>query len=76
MKEELKCNDGQFTKKEIPRCPTCDKTNHPAERCCEGTGAHLKPKNLKLEDNKSGTSQVGAISKAQKAQNIFFREKT
>ena len=25
--------------------------------------------------NKTGTSQVGAISKAQKAQNIFFGEK-
>ena len=51
-KEEQRCNDGQDTKKEYPKCPTCDKTNHPAERCWKGAGAHLKPKNLKMEDAK------------------------
>ena len=49
-KEEQRRNDGQDTKKEYPKCPTCDKTNHQAERCWKGAGAHLKPKNLKLED--------------------------
>ena len=49
-KEEQRRNDGQDTKKEYPKCPTCDKTNHPAERCWKGAGAHLKPKNFKLED--------------------------
>ena len=49
-KEEQRRNDGQDTKKGYPKCPTCDKTNHPAERCWKGVGAHLKPKNLKLED--------------------------
>ena len=49
-KEEQRRNDGQVTKKEYPKCPTCDKTNHPAERCWKGAGAHLKPKNFKLED--------------------------
>ena len=49
-KEEQRRNDGQDTKKEYPKCPTCDKTNHPAERCWKGAGADLKPKNLKLED--------------------------
>ena len=49
-KEEQRRNDGQDTKKEYPKCPTCDKTNHSAERCWEGAGSHLKPKNLKLED--------------------------
>ena len=49
-KEEQRRNDGQDTKKEYPKCPTCDKRNHPAERCWKGAGAHLKPKNLKLED--------------------------
>ena len=49
-KEEKRRDDGQDTKKEYPKCPTCDKTNHPAERCWKGAGAHLKPKNLKLED--------------------------
>ena len=52
-KEEQKRNDGQAAKKEYPKCPTCDKTNHPAERCWKGAGAHLKPKNLKLEDSKT-----------------------
>ena len=51
-KEEQRRNDGQDTKKEYPNCPTCDKTNHPAERCWKGAGAHLKPKNLKMEDAK------------------------
>ena len=27
-KEEQRRNDGQDTKKEYPKCPTCDKTNH------------------------------------------------
>ena len=49
-KEQQRRNDGQDTKKEYPKCPTCDKTNHPAERCWKGAGAHIKPKNLKLED--------------------------
>ena len=49
-KEEQRRNDGQDVKKEYPKCPTCDKTNHRAERCWKGAGAHLKPKNFKLED--------------------------
>ena len=49
-KEERRRNDGQDTKKDYPKCPTCDKANHPAERCWKGAGAHLKPKNLKMED--------------------------
>ena len=52
-KEEQKRNEGQSTKKEYPECPTCDKTNHPPERCCKGAGAQLKPKNLKLDKTKS-----------------------
>ena len=52
-KEEQKRNGGQDTKKEYPKCPTCDKTNHPAERCWKGAGAHLKPKNFKLDNSKT-----------------------
>ena len=52
-KEEQRRNEGQDTKKEYPKCPTCDKTNHPAERCWKGAGAHLKPKNLKLDNSKT-----------------------
>ena len=51
--EEQKRNDGQNIKKEYPKCPTCNKTSHLAERCWKGAGAHLKPKNLKLEDSKA-----------------------
>ena len=51
-KEEQKRNEGSSTKKEYPKCPTCDKINHPAERCWKGAGAHLKPKNLKLDSPK------------------------
>ena len=52
-KEEQRRNERQDTKKEYPKCPTCDKTNHPAERCWKGAGAHLKPKNLKLDNSKT-----------------------
>ena len=65
-KEEQRRNEGQDTKKEYPKCPTCDKTNHPAERCWKGAGAHLKPKNLKLADTTaadSSTSQEDANNK-------------
>ena len=58
-KEEQRRNDGQDTKKEYPKCPTCGKTNHPAERCWKGAGAHLKPKNLKLEDAKQDEASPG-----------------
>ena len=56
-KEEQRRNEGQDNKKEYPKCPTCVKTNHPAERCWKGAGAHLKPKNLKLEDTTISTDQ-------------------
>ena len=58
-KEEQKRNGGQDTKKEYPKCPTCDKTNHPAERRWKGTGAHLKPKNLKLDNSKTEETTKG-----------------
>ena len=64
-KEQLKRNDDQSTIKEYPKCLTCDKTNHPAERCWKGAGAHLKPKNLKLEDTDTkdtSTSQSDAYN--------------
>ena len=32
-KKEGKHNDCQTTKKEYPKCPICNKTNHPAEWC-------------------------------------------
>ena len=65
-REEQKRNEWQDTKKECPKCPTCDKTNHPVERCCKGAGAHLKPKNLKLEDAKQQNSSPGQNDKNNK----------
>ena len=57
--EEQKRNDEQDTKKEYPKCPTCDKTNHQAERCWKGAGAHLKPENLKLDISKTEETTMG-----------------
>ena len=34
-KEEQRRNEGQDTKKEYPKCSTCDKTNHPIETMLE-----------------------------------------
>ena len=48
--DELNRNYVQSTKKEYQKRPNCNKTNHPTERCWKGAGAHLKPKNLKLDD--------------------------
>ena len=53
-KEEQRRNDGQDTRKEYPKCPTCDKTNQPSKRCWKGAGAHLQPKNLHLDNSKTG----------------------
>ena len=57
-KEEQRRNEGQDTKKEYPKRPTCDKTNHLAEQCWKGAGAHLKPKNLKLDNSKPGETTM------------------
>ena len=57
-KEEQKHNDDQNSKKEDPKCPTCDKINHPAERCWKGAGAQIKPKNLKPEDSKTNDASI------------------
>ena len=52
-----KRNAGQTTKKEFPKWPTCDKTNHTAEQCWKVAGVHLKPKNFKLQEtNTNDTS--------------------
>ena len=39
-----------------PEWPTCKKTNHPAERCWKGAGAHLRPKRTRTEDKADETS--------------------
>ena len=37
--EESKRNDGEFTKKEYSKRPTCEQRNHTADRCWKGAGA-------------------------------------
>ena len=39
-----------------PECPTCKKTNHPAERCWKGAGAHSRPERTRSEDKADETS--------------------
>ena len=59
--EEQKRNDGQDTKKKYPKCPTCDKTNHPAERCWKGAGVTMGQVTMGQDDsnNKPTTSILG-----------------
>ena len=38
-------------KKTYPKYGTCGKTNHPEERCWQGSSAHLKPKRTRPEDS-------------------------
>ena len=35
-----------------PECPTCSKTNHPAEKCWRGAGADLRPKRNRQDSSK------------------------
>ena len=49
-KKETEAKDGKKPKAINPKWPTCDKTNHPEERCWKRAGAHLKPKRNKTED--------------------------
>ena len=73
MKEEFKPNDGQCTKKDYSKCPTCDKTNHPAERCWKGADARLEPRNLKLYDANYRT-RPPARANSQQINNIYPKE--
>ena len=57
-KEEQKRKEGQPSKNGSPKCPTCDKTNEPAEQCWKSAGGHLKPKNLKLDYPKTEETTI------------------
>ena len=37
-------NDKKPQHQTYPDCPTCSKTNHSAEKCWRGAGAHLRLK--------------------------------
>ena len=53
LKKEKELEDKNGKKPQRPRypeCPTCKKTNHSAERCWNGAGAHLRPKRTRSED--------------------------
>ena len=73
-KEEIKRNDGQSTKQEYPKFPTCDQTNHPAERCWKGAGAHLMPKNLKLDIFKSEETSMSQDDSNDKPTTSIFKK--
>ena len=65
-KKEKDAQQGKSTqKKTYPECGTCGKKNHPEERCCQGAGAHLKPKRTRPEDSTDNKPNP----KAQKPQN-------
>ena len=56
-KKELEDKNGKKPQRlTYPECPTCKKTNHPAERCWKGAGAHLRPKRTRPEDKADETS--------------------
>ena len=56
-KKELEYKNGKKPQlPTYPECPTCKKTNHPAERCWKGAGANLRPKRIRPEDKADETS--------------------
>ena len=63
-KKELEDKNGKKPQRPTyPECPTCKKTNHPAERCWKGAGAYLRPKRTRPEDKADETSGVEKSSK-------------
>ena len=52
-KKESEAKDGKKPQRQTyPECPTCSKTNHPAEKCWRGPGAHLRPKRNRQDSSK------------------------
>ena len=63
-KKEMEDKNGKKPQRPTyPECPTCKKTNHPAERCWKGAGAHLRPKRTRPEDKADETSEDEKSSK-------------
>ena len=52
-KNKREAQNGKKLKTVYPKCLTPEKTNHPAERCCKGAGAFLKPKRNETEDKEA-----------------------
>ena len=52
-KKESEAKNGKKPQRQTyPECPTCSKTNHPAEKCWRGAGAHLRPKRNRQDSSK------------------------
>ena len=52
LKNESEAKNGKKPQRQTyPECPTCSKTNHPAEKCWRGAGAHLRPKWNRKDSN-------------------------
>ena len=51
-KKESEAKNGKKPQRQTyPECPTCSKTNHPAEKCWRRAGAHLRPKRNRKDSN-------------------------
>ena len=74
-KEKFKRKDYQSTKKDYPKCPICDKTNHPAWRCWKGAGAQLKSKILKVEDTDTNDTSTTHCEPAAKQTTSILKNK-
>ena len=52
-KKESEAKDGKKPQRQnYPECPTCSKTNRPAEKCWRGAAAHLRPKRNRQDSSK------------------------
>ena len=69
-KKEMEEKRGKKPQRQTyPPCETCEKKNHPAERCWQGAGAHLYPKRTRLDDKANdASSDKRKSNKANKAE--------
>ena len=57
-KKELDTKNGKKPQRPTyPVCPTCRKSNHPAEKCWRGAEAHLRPKRNRQDTKTTDTSE-------------------
>ena len=57
-KKDSEAKNGKKSQRQTyPECPTCSKTNHPAEKCWRGAGAHLRPKRIRQDSKDTEPSE-------------------
>ena len=69
----MKSNDGQSAKKKYPKSPTCDKTNHQAERRWKGTAVHFKPKTQYSKIPKQTMRLLAKVISTPRQQTLFLK---